>query len=203
MPRSRVFADFLVKDISADQHVLIGTNLQGLRGYIEEAWRDHMSDLALWGGDADPADSLLRACRSLRVPVTQEELDGRLRALGGDDADDTTHWAELFTAQFAACRQLQADLQSISSGDAGAREAFDQKVRLQLWEWFRQKLIVVQDPHIDGDDLVRYIARHAPPYLRNRIMGMQNIKGTGLSFVYAWLGRTGTSGGATWHRRYR
>ena len=186
VPRSRVFADFLVKDISADQHVLIGTNLQGLRGYIEEAWQDHLSDFALWTDDADPADSLRSACRSLRVPVTQEELDGRLQALGGDDADDTTRWAELFAAQFAAYQQLQADLQAIAAGDAGAREAFDQKVRQQLWEWFRQKLVVVQDPHIDGDDLVQYIARHAPPYLRNRIMGMQNIKGTGLSFVYAW-----------------
>jgi len=33
---------------------------------------------------------------------------------------------------------------------------------------------------------VRLIANQTPPGLYNRIMGMQNIKGTGLDFVYRW-----------------
>ena len=37
VPRSRVFAEILVQDAPAHRHVLIGTNLEGLRRYIEEA----------------------------------------------------------------------------------------------------------------------------------------------------------------------
>lgn len=34
IPRSEVFARIIVRDIAADRHMLIGTNLEGLRGYI-------------------------------------------------------------------------------------------------------------------------------------------------------------------------
>ena len=36
VPRSKVFASILVRDIVADVHVLIGTNLDGLSSYIRE-----------------------------------------------------------------------------------------------------------------------------------------------------------------------
>ena len=40
--------------------------------------------------------------------------------------------------------------------------------------------------YTSGEEIIRLIARQTPPGLINRIMGMQNIKGTGLDFVYRW-----------------
>ena len=37
-----------------------------------------------------------------------------------------------------------------------------------------------------GEAIVRLVAANTPPGLLNRIMGMQNIKGTGLDWVYRW-----------------
>ena len=39
IPRSRIFASVLVNDAKADRHFLIGGNLEGLMGYVEEEWQ--------------------------------------------------------------------------------------------------------------------------------------------------------------------
>jgi hypothetical protein len=45
----------------------------------------------------------------------------------------------------------------------------------------------LDDPSASGDSVVDVIAQGAPPGSTSRIYGVQNIKGTGLSFVYRWL----------------
>ena len=55
-----------------------------------------------------------------------------------------------------------------------------------MWRWLEAKLVVVDDPHTPGEQIIDRICRETPPGIRNRIMGMQNIKGTGLDFVYRW-----------------
>jgi len=66
------------------------------------------------------------------------------------------------------------------------RVELDTEFRALLWKWFQDKLVVVQDYHISGEQLVNLIAEETPPGYLNRMMGMQNIKGTGLDFVYRW-----------------
>ena len=55
-----------------------------------------------------------------------------------------------------------------------------------MWRWFESKLIPVLDYYASGNQIIRLIADHTPPGFHSRIMGMQNIKGTGLDFVYRW-----------------
>jgi poly-gamma-glutamate synthase PgsB/CapB len=64
--------------------------------------------------------------------------------------------------------------------------ALDQRFRDLLGRWFQTKIIVVEDYYASGNQIVELIARHTPPGFLNRIMGIQNIKGTGLDFVYRW-----------------
>jgi gamma-polyglutamate synthase len=45
---------------------------------------------------------------------------------------------------------------------------------------------VVQDYHATGNQIIDRICDETPPGFRNRVMGVQNIKGTGLDFVYRW-----------------
>ena len=56
----------------------------------------------------------------------------------------------------------------------------------QVGNWFWGKVIIIWDYHASGNDIIREIIAHTPPGAHGRIMGMQNIKGTGLDFVYRW-----------------
>ena len=73
-----------------------------------------------------------------------------------------------------------------------SREAKQQNIKLDedfrqlLWGWFQRKLVVIEDYHATGNQIIERICRETPPGYLNRIMGVQNIKGTGLGFVYCW-----------------
>lgn len=64
--------------------------------------------------------------------------------------------------------------------------ALDQAFRDLLWQWFARKLVVVADYYASGDSIIQMLAEHTPPGCENRVMGIQNIKGTGLEFIYCW-----------------
>jgi hypothetical protein len=66
------------------------------------------------------------------------------------------------------------------------RESLDREFRELLRVWFTRKIVVVDDYYISGDQLINLIAEETPPGYMNRVMGIQNIKGTGLDFVYRW-----------------
>lgn len=52
---------------------------------------------------------------------------------------------------------------------------------------FRAQVIVVWNAGATGDQIIDQCARSVPPGVHLTIMGTQNIKGTGLDFVYRWL----------------
>jgi poly-gamma-glutamate synthase PgsB/CapB len=64
--------------------------------------------------------------------------------------------------------------------------ALDEEFRGLLWKWYEEKIVVVEDYYVSGDQLIALIAEATPPGFLNRVMGIQNIKGTGLEFVYCW-----------------
>jgi hypothetical protein len=71
-------------------------------------------------------------------------------------------------------------------GNSSSASTFDGEVRDFLRQCFMAKLVPVREFYTPGEEVIRLVARHTPPGLINRIMGMQNIKGTGLDFVYRW-----------------
>ena len=209
--RSQVFASIMVQDISVDRHILIGDNLQGLLGYIREAW--HAQALSLFTDEQiRPEQRLESVAIRLRVPVSETEVLNRLRAmLEGSNIQyqpdllvgclsQPSELNQLLTSQAAAYgseieQQFQRDLenwqayeklykkiQQLKNKDAATDAAF----RKLAWQWFEQKLVVVENYHARGDDIVKCIVEQTPPGLLNRLMGMQNIKGTGLDFIYRW-----------------
>ena len=211
--RSRVFASMLVQDLSADRHVLIGTNLAGLTGYIEEALAAYLAGLSLWpqgaADDRGPEAILASAAAWLRQVRDDGELAGQLAAClpgeGGAQAylelldeperlhealarDGVAHAASIvdhvrrWRGQRDAYRDLQARLARASGPDAALDDAF------RRW-WaaaFRDKLVVIHDSHAAGDGIIERLTAVTPPGHLNRIMGIQNIKGAGLDFVYRW-----------------
>jgi len=210
VPRSQVFANIMVQDISVDRHLLIGDNLQGLLGYIREAW--HEQNLSLFADtQCDPLDRLQAIARQLRVPVDEGQVINRLQAMidGVEikfEAEPLKHFltnpdvlvealdkhkrtysqviAQQFKNDLQQWQEYQQLVEKIQQSNESA--SVDAAMQQQAWLWFEQKLVVVDNYYARGDDVVQRIVEQTPPGLKNRVMGMQNIKGTGLDFIYRW-----------------
>ena len=52
---------------------------------------------------------------------------------------------------------------------------------------FKDQIVPLHDYTLTGDQIIDMISKAAPPNARIDIMGLQNIKGTGLDFVYRWV----------------
>ena len=243
--RSMVFADILVNDVSAHAHVLIGTNLEGLRGFIAQALQRKAAALQLFFPDEAtlPAPerlqrALQRAARALagvklgtlgaaRIAAEAEAItrglgvdagaldEGLIAAalqLGHDTLAETRatvapalwpqlqRWAaplgalasaavdhlSILASRHAAVLACHRHIQQACAG-AASPDAAEGRFR-RLWiDLYLQSLIVLPDPELAGDHVIEAIARAAPPGFRVHIMGMQNIKGTGLDFAYRWV----------------
>ena len=54
-------------------------------------------------------------------------------------------------------------------------------------ELFLSRLRPIEDPSTSGDRIIVSVARSVAPGARVTVMGVQNIKGTGLDFAYRWV----------------
>lgn len=193
IPRSRVFASILVNDISADRHFLIGTNLDGLRSYVREAWDESSPNLTLWADpDSAPEQAVERLTaywRRLRLCYHETHMQA-VAGLLAEEPEDPARRAALET-HLAQQQAMLSDYMQLREQCANAtateqRAALDEQLRARLWHWFQQKLVVIEDPYASGEQVLQRIIGATPPGFYNRCLGMQNIKGTGLDFVYRW-----------------
>lgn len=241
--RSKVFAEILVRDAPSERHVLIGTNLSGLRGYIEEALTKFLPELRLFQDDAEveqwptliatrmqrlrhllrigPADptALLRELSSFVDGVDTNALIDDVRAAftaAADwaDADDalpviqakiltlpltkkiTALQPEIgdqiseFAVRSIARRALLASLERAAAAaitNADARVAVATRQDRIYRELYRELIVTVEDEGASGDQIIDVIAKSCPPGIEVTVMGIQNIKGTGLDFVYRFI----------------
>ncbi|MBI4861833.1 MAG: hypothetical protein HY815_16475 [Candidatus Riflebacteria bacterium] len=123
----------------------------------------------LW---ADP-DALAR--RLVRVAAEPGGMDQAVASV-------VAHAAEGLTT----LEEYQGLVRAVAEAGPAERGRTEREFKSLLWKWFSRKLVLVEDYHIKGDRLTRIIASHTPPGFLNRIMGVQNIKGPGLDFVYRW-----------------
>jgi poly-gamma-glutamate synthase PgsB/CapB len=68
-----------------------------------------------------------------------------------------------------------------------AVEAVNDAYRQLYRGLFREKMRVLHEVHASGDQVIDFVLRQVPPGMHVKIMGIQNIKGTGLGFVYRWI----------------
>ncbi len=220
--RSRVFADILVRDLDADCHFLIGTNLTGLLGYIRESWDEHMGTLKLWPSPQTTNDSarnlLERMMKRFRLPTDENHVRGRGKAMlagyrsgipqtvyenllacqgdpdallaalkqAGVEPGDSEAMASHLGDQWQVCQKYGELTREIETAGSGQRNSIQERFQHFLWQRFEKKLVVVWDPHATGTAIVNAICDQTPPGLLNRVMGIQNIKQTGMDFVTSW-----------------
>jgi hypothetical protein len=217
--RSKVFASILVEDLSADRHFLIGNNLNGLMGFVAEAWEGRQGEYSPWADKHSPTQSWLRRSRAMRQATCADDVVRGVTAMLRGIAKDKTHgidWQELsrhaMSTEALGKALIDAGLPAdeapdvvnhqawllrslheytqiaslIESSDEADCDRVAMACRRLLRTWFERKFVVIEDYHASGDDVIERIAAETPPGFLNRIMGLQNIKGTGLGFVYQW-----------------
>jgi poly-gamma-glutamate synthase PgsB/CapB len=245
--RSEVFAQVLVDDAPAHAHVLVGTNLTGMRGYLDAAVATSTAAVSLFHPDEQDlpaaelhARALGRAQRALaRLRIEQvgpvqlarelhamtaglglalppppallgplldeacargprrcadlatwlaaplgEALAGHLAALGDAGGEMSAALAQQM-ARHVAVRRWQVGL--AACGSAADRSTAERDFRALWADLFLTSVVTLTDPDLSGDQIIDALARLCPPGYRVRIMGAQNIKGTGLDFAYRWI----------------
>jgi poly-gamma-glutamate synthase PgsB/CapB len=208
VPRSKVFAKIIVEDVNADRFFLIGSNLDGLQSFINEALQDKVNSLSLklpsgqWSTE-HALETLQRAAWNLRLPITQQHVDDRLRTMMQSvEGDETcTHHSPEFVTELtsqivelnkesadalADYQALEQEVRSLADGNA---DIADEAFRSWYANWYQKKIVVVPKLEATGEEIIARIVDEVPPGVHARIMGLQNIKGTGLDFVYrfqAW-----------------
>jgi poly-gamma-glutamate synthase PgsB/CapB len=241
--RSKVFAEILVRDAAAERHVLIGTNLSGLRGYIEEALTRFLPELRCFQDDTDLeqlpallATRIQRLQHLLRIGPAEpaailRELSGLVGGVAVESLHDDVQMALDAAAEWAAAEDALPVIEAkvltlpwtrkvmdlrptvgdeladyvarsiarralLHSLEQAAKHAItSQELRRAVGlrqdriyrELFHDMIIAVDDEGASGDQIIDVIAKSCPPGVEATVMGIQNIKGTGLDFVYRFI----------------
>lgn len=241
--RSKVFAEIVVRDASAERHVLIGTNLSGLRVYIDQAITHLLDELRLfriddpeaqmpalltarfqrlrhrlrigpaapqlvldelkgWLGGTDVGELLdevtagLEAARGFAdaqepLPQIITRLRGlpfarKIAELSRETGDELAHYACRSIARRALFASLVRDAERAIM-QPSERVAVVQRQDRLYRELFNELVVVVESSAATGDQIIDTITSSCPPGVEATVMGIQNIKGTGLDFVYRWI----------------
>lgn len=97
-------------------------------------------------------------------------------------------WVNAFARALVRMRRMREVQQQLEAGLRGELkpEQVNQCFR-QTWRaLFLETVVPLHDPALTGDQIIRTLAQCCPPGAHVHVMGTQNIKGTGLDFVYRW-----------------
>lgn len=184
--RSKVFASILVNDLAADAHVLIGTNLSGLVSYIDEAWQESFGDFSLGDEGSEPTRRL-KVTESwfdkFRIPFRTAHFEELTSIISEQGHPDAPAWIEQLDQQRKGAEPLLAK----AADPATQQPQFEVELARFLRTCFDQKLKILEDSASTGEQVIDHLAHAVPPNMFGKVIGMQNIKGTGLDFMYRWL----------------
>jgi hypothetical protein len=211
--RSRVFASIIVKDIQFDRCVLIGNNLSGFISYINESWAEWIATVSLPSDQESAEQILLEMANRFRIPLSEDMLFRRLSTmlvaqgqildmnvvrtlLTQTDRLENYLFENNVTHHQDILKQVQDDLdlltgyqdflQHLKQAKGKVTGHLQNEFHQLLWQWFEKKLVIIENYHATGNQVIETIGNVTPPGFLNKIMGIQNIKGTGLDFVYCW-----------------
>jgi hypothetical protein len=156
--------------------------------------------LVLVGAGATEADAAAVVAAALpedvTAPLPVAELSERLAAPYAAQTDDAapgtvvsgaevkTHVARLLR-HFTETQAMLAEVNELLGAKAPERAL--EHLRAHCRRLWAERIVVVWDPKSTGDQTIDRIARSVPPGHEARVLGCQNIKGTGLDFAYRWV----------------
>jgi len=280
--RSKVFADAMVKDQRVHRHFCIGTNLTGLRGYVQACLETRVDNVFLlpagvdlenreprvaeadrrfekelfelqWelptfdhvgvkleqmllglglGPDVagaiarDPelaaaaraspirspeievvtpvSASLVDAALDARLARTRDDIAkaletaieaGRVPADAALDAaalaEDCARWYRRYLSEWKSVDAFRTYFHGALEREGpvapAVRRDLDLKLRDLVRKVFMTKVLIQPDHLATGNQTMDFVVSHCPPGYLVHIHGAQNIKGTGLDWVYRWI----------------
>ena len=198
--RSKVFAHILAEDLPFDKMVVIGTNVDGFYSYYLQAFRERFQRIIT----NDDLQELELLCTQLHCIKTTDVLTTIISAALGRQCTESEFTDLVNTAQFTSWlnehastlnTQQQANLLDIFNhylsyqqikpllGELQNNQQQLEKILLHL---VKSKCILITNPKVTPDQLTLKLASLARPNSHQVIIGMQNIKGAGLGYVYSW-----------------
>lgn len=193
--RSKVFAQIVIEDLSFDYVVVVGSNVDGFYAYLEQALQARIARII---SNQDYTD-LKRLIKQFNIatdipewldkanvsfpdaPLTHDDLKNSdtLKNALANKLDNDQRQIDLLMLSFAHFTLLQPlfelETQTITASEL--------KPLITL---FSQRCVMIDNPHITPDTLTIEISHLACHNQHQLIVGMQNIKGAGLNYVYAW-----------------
>ncbi len=220
--RSEVFARFLCEDAGAHRHVLIGSNVAGLYGFIKTALDKHIGTIALTKDLAGTpeerhkiargrlakalrflkiaqptVDSVMKEVAVMGLPALDANMVGQLLqpSQPGEPVAETKRVVEQalnaqgkFVVEMVSRRRCGKALEmAVDQLLASAPARLEQVFRDAYTMLFMDGIFPLYEYSLTGDQIIDYVARLVPPGAQAAVMGVQNIKGTGLDFVYRWV----------------
>ena len=207
--RSKVFASMIVENIVADMHVLIGSNLSGFQNYMYDAWQSYQHTLSLAPTPEQTSQEILiEYAKNFRIIRSQSMLQTRLSILLSplnlpleEEKSILDAWRDIKQLEL-----LLASKEEILRFYKEAKEQYDIFLSLEvvaqeptlnpkldtlfkehLWQWLKKRLLIINNYHASGEEVIQIIHANTPVGMHNKMIGMQNIKGTGLDFAYRWV----------------
>jgi poly-gamma-glutamate synthase PgsB/CapB len=182
--RARVYAPAL--GLTVDETAVEGFETALARAWAAGAELDVVQVRAELGADAD------LAAATARLFVTADTGDAP--AAAPPEVAHPPERAELDAAflgqlaRLAVHARLAERLARLVAepGDSPDLDGFHAAFRAAYRALFLDSLVIVEDAAETGDAIIDRCARAVPPGTLVTVMGIQNIKGTGLDFVYRW-----------------
>jgi hypothetical protein len=103
--------------------------------------------------------------------------------------DYPAHERAFVVATIARRRAARALILALDAHLATAPHAVEQAFAESYRAMYMESIVPLYDSTLKGDQVIEHIARSLPPGAHGSVMGIQNIKGTGLDFVYRWVSR--------------
>jgi hypothetical protein len=128
----------------------------------------------LSAADPEPLRAALATLLAARAPAAPERLKS-----------DVVHHLGEQARRIQRMRVAREELVGmVARNELGLVDAVARKVYREL---FLDRIQILWNTGASGDQVIDFMTNQIPPGTRARVMGSQNIKGTGLDFVYRWL----------------
>ncbi|WP_065978572.1 MULTISPECIES: poly-gamma-glutamate synthase PgsB [Pseudoalteromonas] len=197
--RSKVFAGILSHDLRFDRIVVIGTNVDGFYSYYLQALTERI-DKIISNNDTKALEilltqlNLMSSCqlKARLVIAYDEDIAEKLLLLAHRTSVNKTDISEVLTD--ASKKEISTILLNLKHYQA--RTTLDslkqdiskhsEEIKQQLLSIAKSKVTLLDDSSLSADALTDTISDLALANTHQVIVGMQNIKGVGLNYVYAW-----------------
>lgn len=180
LPRQSIFASIAAMDTSVNIMVVIGTNVgpfkdewektldRELTPYLLDLPEERLADIfakrlhihpSLHASLQEDVEAIGLQIRSLDTVTSSQEYDESRHQL-------LQHWLKLLKL----------------------KKGWSEQTAIQTFLMaLKQQFLTIENPNILGDSLIQKLCDLSPQNSKIRILGSENIKGTGMDFVYRWV----------------